>query len=490
MLGLVLLAAAIPGIGNEPVPVLGAERSPAPELGLHDCDLPGVTEPVQCGVLWLPEDRSISEGRRLPIKVVVIPARNKDSKEGPVFSFGGGPGQTATEDAPQYVNDWRRVDHDVVLVDHRGTGEGHRLDCPRAGSDEDLQGYLKPFFSAEMGRQCRESLERDFDLSQYTTFAAAQDLEDARKALGYETINVDTTSFGSYLALIYMREFPGRVRSAFLGSAVTLRTRVPLHMAEDTQQALDATFRDCEADKACHTAFPTARDDFYRTLLELRAKPGDGVVKNPKTGSSVRVKLTADAFTDAVRVILYRQAAARTLPFLVKRAREGDLSSFANVALQSNRRLYNSVRFGLFLSVTCNEFVSRIDPKEISAATEGTFIGDARVRGQMEACSEWRRSALPSDFFRDFVSNTPAVLSSYNLDPTINARWLEFAKTTLPNSVVITTAGGHSANNECTDRITKQLFKTASVDHLDLSCIPDVKQPPFQLHAETPNAPK
>jgi hypothetical protein len=39
-------------------------------------------------------------------------------------------------------------EHDVVLVDQRGTGQGHRLDCPSPGSDNDLEGYLNgPFDS-------------------------------------------------------------------------------------------------------------------------------------------------------------------------------------------------------------------------------------------------------------------------------------------------------------------------------------------------------
>ena len=33
-------------------------------------------------------------------------------------------------------------EHDLVLVDERDTGDGHRLDWQSPGSDDDLEGYL------------------------------------------------------------------------------------------------------------------------------------------------------------------------------------------------------------------------------------------------------------------------------------------------------------------------------------------------------------
>lgn len=447
---------------------------------LRECRVAQVSGPVLCATVNVPENRTVANGRKLPIRVVVLPAQGKTLAGGPIFAMAGGPGQTSTGYVHEYAKDPRRGSHDFVFVDHRGTGEGHLLDCPRPARN-DPRDFLKPVFSAEAAADCRRALERKFDLSRYTTLEAARDLDAVREALGYQRINFDTSSFGSYLASIYIREYPGRVRAAFLGSLVSQENRVPLHLAQDSQFALDTVLRECEADADCQRAYPRVRDDLYEILLELRQSPVSSYLVDEHDGARLPVQLTAAAFSDALRVMLYSSAATRRLPFLIAQAKAGDYSPFVAAAASSTRRLYNSIRFGLFLSVTCNEFVARIDPGEVRAATEGTFLGDSRVRSQMAACSQWPSTILPSDFFRPFSSTVPVLLSSYSADPATAARWMEFAKRTFPNSLVVTTPGGHWANNSCTDRLARELFETASVKTLDTACVTSVSPPKFLL---------
>ena len=86
-------------------------------------------------------------------------------------------------------------EHDVVLVDERGTGEGHRLDCPPRGSDDNLEGYLNGPFDPEAARVCHEELRKKYDLSQDTTPNFADDIDEIRAAMGYDKINLNARSF-------------------------------------------------------------------------------------------------------------------------------------------------------------------------------------------------------------------------------------------------------------------------------------------------------
>ncbi len=134
-------------------------------VALSACRVEGVE--ARCGVYEVFENRRSRQGRLLPLKIVVIPAVRPHPDEGPVFYLAGGPGETATEMAAERIESGDREEHEVVLVDERGTGEGHRLDCPSDRSDEDLESYLRSPFDPAAARACRRELERRHDLSLY-----------------------------------------------------------------------------------------------------------------------------------------------------------------------------------------------------------------------------------------------------------------------------------------------------------------------------------
>src|SRR5262249_13930496 len=98
-------------------------------------------------------------------------------------------------------------------------------------------------------------------------------------------------------------------------------------------------------------------------------------------------------------------------------------------------------------SVTCTEDTDRIDPALVPAAVAGSFIGDARVRGQMAACAVWPRTQLPADYFDDFTVKLPVLLVSGNLDPVTPPHWGDVAHGMLPESVHVVMPGAHVAGN-------------------------------------------
>src|SRR6266513_13637 len=358
---------------------LAVSPSAATGVTLTPCHVEGVKEEVRCGVYNAFENRRAKTGRQLPLKIVLIPARKPHPDQGPIFYMSGGPGETATELA-ELVMRWGDADeHDVVLVDERGTGDGHRLDCKSPGSDDNLERYLNGPFDSEVARACREELQKTFDLSQYTTPNFVDDIDEIRAAMGYDKINLNGGSFGTYAAQIYMRSHREHARTAYLTSLVTLTNRVPLYHAEAAQLGLDQLFKDCDQDAACHAAYPRFRENFAAVLNKVREAPVATWVKHPVTGARTCIHLTARTFADAVRTMMYRSRKARELPFLIEQALAGDFSPFAEAALRSSRDIYSGGRMGLHYCITCNEFVRRIHPEEIEPATRASFLGSWRA---------------------------------------------------------------------------------------------------------------
>lgn len=436
---------------------------------------------ARCGTFRVPENRSLARSPLLPLRLVILPSRSSRPRE-PVFILSGGPGQPATEQAQYYHGGWQTENHDVVLLDLRGTGEGTALNCNLGGSDEDLQGYLNGYLADGAGyAACRDALRRRADLRRYTTMDAMRDLDELRQALGYHRINLEGGSYGTRAAITYIRMFPKRVHAALLFSLVPIENRAPLYHAAAAQRAFDVLVAQCQADAQCRAAYPDTAGDLQAVLERLRAEPARVRVPHPVTAVPTEVRLNASGFADALRVMLYSVDSGRRVPLLLKRARAGDLGPFADAALRSSRGFTQSIRAGLLLSFTCAEDVSRIRPEEVAKETAGSFISAQRVRNQMAACSVWPKGDVPKDYYRPLRSRVPAILVSGNLDPVTPPSWGEIALRYFPNGIHIVLPGTHTPTNDCVNDLGRKLFLTGTTRGLDGNCAAATTLPPFVL---------
>ena len=104
------------------------------ELTLNDCHLDGIKEQVKCGTLLVPENYNVPDGEKISINFAVLPAIDNSDNKIPLMFLAGGPGQAAVELAAglrQVFKDIRKT-RDLILVDQRGTGMSHPLECDEA----------------------------------------------------------------------------------------------------------------------------------------------------------------------------------------------------------------------------------------------------------------------------------------------------------------------------------------------------------------------
>jgi pimeloyl-ACP methyl ester carboxylesterase len=158
---------------------------------------------VVVGTMEVAENPRKPAGRRIPLHVVVLPAKAAQPLPDPVVFLAGGPGQAATTLTDHIVHGyaWLRAQRDIVLVDQRGTGKSNPLVVPLPGSAEDPQGYVDLVWRVDVFAQALADLEKVADLTQYTTAIAMDDLDAVRAALGYERINLMGGSYGTRAAL-------------------------------------------------------------------------------------------------------------------------------------------------------------------------------------------------------------------------------------------------------------------------------------------------
>jgi pimeloyl-ACP methyl ester carboxylesterase len=443
-----------------------------------------VPQDGRCFELSVHENRSARSGRLIPLRIVVLPARDRDRTADPIFSLAGGPGQAAT-DIIQYsgIPDALRSRHDFVFVDQRGTGGSNSLTCEFYGPSWNPQSYFEPFLPIAKVRECRDRLSPRADLTQYTTANSADDMDDVRRALGYTRINVVGGSYGTRLAMEYVRRYEPQVRSVILEGVAGTSTHVPENFGVLAQQALDALLDECGASGECASAFPSIRDKARAVFARLSEGPVRAKVRHP-SGQASEVVLTRENVAEAIRYMTYSSFEATRVPLVLQKAYEGDYSRIAQYLL---RRRQNGTFDGVYLSITCAEDVPFVSDgaEERDAAT---YLGRYRLREQRAACAEWPRGPAPDWIGRPVKAQVPVLLISGALDPaTPPANGIAVAKM-LPNSLHVTIpSGGHSAAGliglECLEDIKTTFLERGSVEALDTGCIAGIRRPPFATAA-------
>lgn len=470
---------------------INAQRTAA-RIDLQPCEIdgaePGSKIKVLCGSLPVFENRAAKTGRMITLKIEVFPATGTDKQPDPLFYIPGGPGSSATEDAPYVAQDMAEIrEHrDLVFLDQRGTGGSNPLNCTffDVKDPQSMLGHWNP--PAEV-RTCRQELEIRADLRLYTTTIAMDDLDDVRAALGYDKINIIGGSYGTRATQEYVRRHREHVRSVILHGVSLTGQFMPRDFPQDTERALEGVVGECLADADCSKAFPDLRAEKKQVLDRLLKGPAEAQIKYPENSDKTAdVKLSRDLAAEAVRYMLYQTASASRLPLYVHLAAHGNFAPLAQAAIFYRQNLVGSGATGMYLSVTCAEDVPWIAPGTGEKNAVNTFLGDYRLRQQREACAEWPRGQISKDYSANVSSNIPALILTGQWDPVTPPRYGDIAARNFRNSLhIVVPAGGHGFNGvsniECIDAINAKFINRGSVSGLDTSCVGTIRRTGFQL---------
>jgi pimeloyl-ACP methyl ester carboxylesterase len=424
--------------------------------------------------------------------MIVVPALGPEPKKDPLFYIPGGPGSSATEDAPGITNQFAniRAQRDLVFVDQRGTGESHPLNCTLYDL-KDPQSLLGHFFPLNDVKKCREELESKADLTLYTTAIATDDLNEVREALGYDQINIFGGSYGTRASLTYLKRHPKTVRTITLQGVVPSGDYMPFDFARKTERALQGVIDECIADTACNTAFPNLRTELKAMLARLLKGPVETEITIPtdppgstNTPVVAKVKLSRDLAAESIRYMLYSAGSASSIPLVVHQAATGNFTPLAQLAFRYRNRLVATGSNGMYLSVTCAEDLPWFKRNEATKLAENTLLGDYRVRQQLEACELWPRAKVDPNYAAQSLA--PVLMLTGEWDPVTPPSNAEDAGRFLPNSlqVVVPHAGhgfGGLEGTRCLQDLIGRFIDQSSTKGLDTTCVKAIKRRPFAL---------
>lgn len=458
--------------------VAAGQISYALPVSLQPCSLPGIKRTARCGAIEVPENSDRPGSRKLEIHFAVIPAANGHARPDPIVPLLGGPGESAIEAGGYFVKRLAPMlnDRDLLLVDERGTGRSNALRCHFFSPDDPAES-LQNLFPPARVEGCAKNLAAHADLTQYSYRRFAQDLESIRRTLGYGPLNLYAGSYGTRAAQVFVRTYPGSVRTIYLGSVVPIDIAMPLPFAKAAQSAIDRTFAACESDASCRSAFPHVSDEFSQIMARLAS--GRVVVNVP--GHAGTVALSQGRVAEWFRSLLYRPSSAARLPWLVHQANNGDWSAIVEGILEDGRDADNDLSLGLLLSITCSDDVPFVREEDVAGATRNTFLGDWRLRQQQAACKAWPHSVVPAESREPIHAQVPTMFVSGDSDGGTPLWFTDHAAAGFQNRIEITMSNrGHTEWAPCIETLYERFLNQGSVQGLDASACSHLSRPPFK----------
>ncbi len=454
-----------------------------------DCSIGDGTASItaDCATLAVPFDPADPAGARQELFIARLAARTAASRPDPVVLLAGGPGQAASEAFPALIQAFRHLqrDRDLILVDQRGTGRSGRLDCPR--SDVTTLVDMEPAKVRELSAECHAGLEED--TTRFTTSVAVQDLDSVRTRLGIKQWNLYGVSYGTRVALHYLRRFPARVRSMILDAPVPPDVALGPDIALHAQQALDNILARCADSEDCHAAFPRVATDLDELLVTLENRPKSVTFEDVSTGRQRTLSLTRDHLAATLRLMSYSAYGAAILPSMLHEAvAQDNYTPLARQALLQIDSLENTLATGLNSAVVCTEDAPWFEQAQAHEPPQRTYLGDGLIATMQAGCEAWPRGLMDDDFRQPLTSDKPVLVLSGTADPITPPAYGERVLENLrAGRHLINDGQGHmQAPLGCIPTLMAQFVELGNTEELNIDCLSRIRPPAFFVDANGP----
>lgn len=392
---------------------------------------------AELGRLVVPENRTKTDSRS--IELVFLRFKSTAERPGPpIIYLAGGPGGSGinlARGARFPVFDAMREVGDVIALDQRGAGRStplltcqQRWNFPvdQAG---DPAALLR--IALERCRECAEHWKRQgVDLTGYNTNESADDIEDLRRALKEDKINLLAGSYGTHLALATIRRHESSIHRAVLagveGPDHTLK------LPSYGQSILEKIDRLVKADPEISRRIPDLLELMKQVLERLERQPVTVGVNDLQSGKQIRVTVGKFDLQYMTAQSLGSRHAMRMLPKLFEAMSNGDFSSLARASIQMRRETVDSA---MAFMMDCASGASPERLAQIEREAPLCLLGNAANFPFPEIGAAWGDPDLGQVFRTPVRSSVPVLFVSGTLDgrtPVSNAHEVQ---TGFPNGL-------------------------------------------------------
>jgi len=408
--------------------------------------------------LVVPENRTKTDSRLISIPVLKIKSISKNPLE-PVFLLYGGPGYSN-------IGTWRkaylylRENHDIVIVGYRGIDGYVKLDSEEIPEALDADSFpLSSDNLKKLGNACFETHKRykkeGIDIEGYNVIEVVDDIETARKALGYKKINLYGSSFGTRIAYLMGVKYPESINRTFM-----ILINIPGSCIWEPKNN-DAIFnylnKEWKKDKACVKRSP----DIIKTIKYVFSTLP--VKYNKITIDPDKVKMMMFGF-------LYTRNGISMVFDAFVAAEKGDYSGIAALSIMYEMLPEDNMLWGemIYKGISADYDYDRDYEKDMDP--ESSVIGSplSKLFGFMKY-KQWPMKQIPEEYRKLQKSEVQTLMINGTIDistPIVQAREL---LTYLPNGHLVELKNrGHQDLGYLQNEVYKNLlityYKTGEID--------------------------
>jgi pimeloyl-ACP methyl ester carboxylesterase len=377
----------------------------------------------------------------MPLQVVVLPATATSHPAAPLFVLDGIGAQAVGDGAGLILLDWAaqaflrlNQTRNLVFVEQRGTPGSGLQTCPG------LEDWLaSPAAIQAAARRCLGSVTRD--PRHDTTTAAVRDLDQVRKALGYQRINIYGVSYGVTTGLAYLQRYSSHVRAAVLDSGSLLNVPEEQLDAAHAQRAFDRLAARCAAAPTCARSYRPAAD-LATILARLTAHPAHITLPGPG-GQRHALTVTAAMVTGMVDIQLTSIQTAVRLPAVLHALAQGQWAQvISRLGITAADRPSGPVSLQ-DVTVRCGDAWAAMNPATVSQQGPSVFAAEVTIKAQgvHALCAAWPHDPGVSGTVH---STVPIVFLNGTADPGDPPASVAGATATMPNALLVAVPGiGH-----------------------------------------------
>lgn len=469
------------------------EPGPCPKTADPVAELEG----ARCGTLTVPENRTKPDSRKITLGVAIVAAEAAEPKPDPIVWLAGGPGDDAVGEAKMAIGGGLNRDRDVIFMSQRGTYSADpALTCRNVDEfNARATGLVYDAPSTEREhvaatKACREKLAASgADLSAYNDIESAADYADLRTTLGLKEWNVYGISYGTQLALVYMRLHPGGIRSVGIDGILPPSTGGSAVTWSAAKQGFDGVFKACAEQPDCNRRYPNLSATFERLVRELEAKPVTTTITLPDSQKQVKVVLDGGALVNWMTAATHvAPQVPRALDELAngKPQRIAEQWAGGKYSPQAIGRLSHGLVYGVFCS-GWTPYETQAEALRAGQKTYPSFPRSVQAQAPLLTslrpdCDVWNVPAAPRSIRDVTESDIPTLAISGGFDAQTAAANGPYVARTLPNATVVTipyVAHVVFATSKCAQSITVSFFDTPTAPNTD--CLKDLKPPKFEI---------
>lgn len=395
---------------------------------------------TRCAYLIVPENRSKPNGKSIKLPFIYVESKNPNKHKDPVLYTAGGPGASSLGGV-RFIHERVFIkDRDYIAFEQRGTYNSKPwLNCnevPEAIKESYRKGLNRDSMVLQAVKACRKRLVGEgIDLDAYNTIENAADIEDLRRVLNIDSINLVGISYSGGLMMTVMRNFPQHIRSVILDSALPGFVNYEEDAVFSINESFDKIFGNCDRDSTDKVKYGNLRQRSHDYLNSISDKSFYLGYKEKDKPDSIRIKYTRDELIDVLVDKLSSNRELKNVPYIITQIIAGNQKGYMKEYFDGVFSAGISTD-GMRYSMYCSEQINYADQKVIDKQNVmfPYFAGYHFNNVNHPICDCWNVKSVDPVVKTPVYSHLPVLLSSGDTDPYCRPYYNDLIHHYMPNS--------------------------------------------------------